>query len=160
MVSLLQIMSGAWISILQVHRRMLCFLDHLYQAQQGRSQESVIAVSGEAKSEIWSLCALGGIADLRAQSHKELFLSDASEEFTASVKVDISKELSSELQPRGAWSKLLTPWQSWLKAHGKLWEEDELPAGIPLVSDPLWLELAESLQFRLHHRQPCRSKNI
>ena len=35
------------------------------------------------------------MADLRAQSHRELFLSDASEEFTASVKVDICKELSS-----------------------------------------------------------------
>ena len=77
----------AWISILQVLRRMFCLLDHLYQAQQGRSQESVIALSGEAKSEIWSLCALRGIAvaDLRAQSHRELFLFDASEEFTAPV---------------------------------------------------------------------------
>jgi hypothetical protein len=99
-VGLLQIISGAWISVLQVRRRMFCLLDHLYQAQQGRDQDAVIALSGEATSEIWCLCALGGlaVADLRAQSHQELFLSDASEEFTASVKVNIGRELSAELR--------------------------------------------------------------
>ena len=163
-VGLLQIISGAWISVLQVRRRMFCLLDHLYQAQQGRDQDAVIALSGEATSEIWCLCALGGlaVADLRAQSHQELFLSDASEEFTASVKVNIGRELSAELRrhclARGAWGKLLTPWQSWLKTHGKLWEEDELPAGVPLVSHPLWVGLAETLQFELHHRCPCRQR--
>ena len=119
----------------------------------------MIALSGEdgeAKSEIWSLCALGGIAmaDLRAQSHRELFFSDAFEEFTA----ELSSQLHRHCLARGAWSKLLTPWQSWLKTHGELWEEDELPAGVPLVSRPLWLELAETLQFRLDHRRPYRSR--
>lgn len=161
-VGLLQILTGSWISILQVRRRTLCLLDHLYAAQQGRGQEDLVELSGEAKSELWSLCALGGIAvaDLRAQSHGELFLSDASEEFTASVKAPVSKELVCELHrhclARGAWSKLLTPWQSWLRSHGQLWEEEELPAGVPLVSHPLWVELSEVVQFHLHHKKPCK----
>ena len=58
-VHLLQIISGSWISILQVRRRMLCLLDHLYVAQQGRDLEAVVELTGEAKSELWSLCALG-----------------------------------------------------------------------------------------------------
>ena len=59
--------------------------------------------------------------DLRAQSHRQLFLSDTSEELTASIKVDI----------RGAWCKLLTPWQSLLKTRGKLREEDGSSASQP-----------------------------
>jgi len=163
-VSLLQIVTGSWVSILQVRRRMLCLLDHLYQAQQGRLQEDVIELSAGAKSELWTLCALGPVAvsDLRAQSHGELFLSDASEEFTASVRTGCSAEFSRELQrhclARGAWSKLLTPWQSWLKSHGQLFEDEELPAGVPLVSHPLWLELAECLQFHLHHKKAVVSR--
>ena len=139
-MSLLQIISRAWISILQVRRRMFCLLDHLCQAQLGRSQESVHALSGEAKSEIWSLCALGGIAmaDLRAQSRRELFLSDASEEFTASVKVDISKELSSELHRHLSFTVIAWPeapgasfsrhGRAGCRPTGNYWG-DELPGG-------------------------------
>ena len=132
-VGLLQIISGSWISILQVRRRMLCLLDHLYEAQQGRDQHALIALSVEARSELWSLVALGPIAvsDIRARSHAELYLSDASEEFTASVKTVISQDLSQELQrhclSRGAWGKLLSPWQAWQKTHGYLAEDAELP---------------------------------
>ena len=163
-VNLLQIICGSWISILQVRRRMLCLLDHLYFAQQGRDLDAVIELTGDAKSELWSLCALGPIAvtDLRAQSHRELFLSDASEEFTASVKSEISLDFARELHRhslvRGAWGRLLTPWQSWMKSHGQLLEEDELPSGVPLVSHPLWLELAETLQFRFNHKKHCQVK--
>lgn len=35
----------------------------------------------------------------------------------------------------------------WLKSHEQLSLEAELPEGVPLVSHPLWLELARSLQF-------------
>ena len=97
-VGLLQVVSGSWISILQVRRRMLCLLDHLYSAQQGRAQTDLIELSAGAVSELWSLCSLGpiAVADLRARSHPELFLSDASEEFTASVRSEISRDFSKE----------------------------------------------------------------
>jgi hypothetical protein len=49
-------------------------------------------------------------------------------------------------------------WQSWLKSHGELLEEDELPSGVPLVSHPLWLELAETLQFRFNHKKAWQVK--
>eukprot|EP00435_Cladocopium_sp_Y103_P033667 s2641_g8.t1 len=163
-VGLLQVLSGSWISILQVRRRMLCLLDHLYAAQQGRDQAALVELSPELKSELWSLCALGpiAVADLKAASHPELFLSDASEEFTASVRTEITGEFCRELQrhclARGAWGKLLSPWQSWLKSHEALADDEELPSGVPLVSHPLWLELAETMQFRHHHRKPCQTK--
>ena len=98
-------------------------LDHPYAAQQGREQPALVRSSPATKSELWSLCALGPIAvsDLRANSHPELFLSDASEEFTASVRAPISGKFARELQrhclARGAWGKRvgLEDMGSWLK---------------------------------------------
>eukprot|EP00435_Cladocopium_sp_Y103_P029655 s4131_g7.t1 len=152
-VSLLQILTGSWVSVLQIRRRMLCLLDHLYFAQQGRLQEEVIQLSEDAKSLRPGPDCCGRFES--SESWRAL----ASEEFTASVKAPISCSLAREVQrhclARGAWNKLLTPWESWLKSHGQLFEENELPAGVPLVSHPLWLELAESLQFHLHHKRQC-----
>ena len=163
-VGLLQVLAGSWISVLQVRRRMLCLLEHIYFAQQGRDQDAIIALSPCAISELWCLVSLGPLAvtDLSARSHRELFMSDASEEFTASVKSELTwsfvKELQRHCLARGTWGKLLTPWQQWLKSHDQLEISEELPAGVPLVSHPLWLELAEALPFKLHHKRHCKTK--
>eukprot|EP00438_Fugacium_kawagutii_P031232 Skav211063 [mRNA] locus=scaffold314:129393:143003:- [translate_table: standard] len=163
-VGLLQIVTGSWISVLQVRRRMLCLLEVLYAAQQGREQTDVVQLSPEAKSELWSLVALGPIAvtDISAQSVSDVYLSDASEECTASVRANTSKVFVKELQrhclSRGTWSKLLSPWDCWKKTHGLLSEEDELPEGVPLVSHPLWLALAEILPFQLNHKRLVTSR--
>ena len=163
-VKLLEILAGSWISILQCRKRMACLIDELYAAQQGRTPETVVRLSRSLVDELWLLVILGPLAvtDLRAQTLPRIYLSDASEGFKASVMVDISLELARELHrhalARGTWTKLLTPWKLWCKQHGELYDSEELPEGIPLVSHPVWLALAQSLQYKLFHRKEVRSK--
>ena len=82
-------------------------------------------------------------------------MSDASEWGSASVRARLPLSLAKEFQrhalSRGAWSKLLTPWKAWLKMHEELFPTDELPDGVPLVSHPLWLLLAQALGYEVHH---------
>ena len=161
-VALLQVIAGSWIAVLQTRRRTLCLLDHLYLAQQGREMDDVVELSPAAVGECWSLVALAPVVvfNLRAQSHAEVFMSDASEWGTAAVKSSVPKEFVKELHrhslSRGTWSRLLSPWQCWLKSHGMLEEDAELPDGVPLVSHPVWLALARTLPFRLAYKKPCK----
>lgn len=156
-VALLQVLSGAWVSVLQYRRRMLSLLHYCYVAQAGRPQEAVIQLSSELISELWCLVALGPLAasNLRAQTLDRLFCTDASCSVTASVWSPLPARLARELHrhslARGAWSKLLAPWKAFLREHSELDEEDELPGGVPLVAHPLWIELVESLEFQVSH---------
>eukprot|EP00435_Cladocopium_sp_Y103_P037015 s110_g9.t1 len=152
-VALLEVLCGAWMSILQFRRRMMCLLDLCYAAQVERERCDVIALSAEAVAELWMLVILSPLAatDLKAQSIDEIFLTDASEDAVAGVKAVVGKTFTAELQrhclTRGAWARLLSPWQLWLKQHGRLEAEAELPEGVPLVCHPLWVKLAKTLQF-------------
>ena len=163
-VGLLEILSGAWISVLQSRRRMLCLLQNIYQAQRGRDRGAIVKMSPALISELWLLCILGPLAcsDLRAESIPEMFWTDASTWGTASVRCQVPTSLTKEFQrhtlARGAWSRLLSPCQSWLRSHDDLDLHDELPEGVPLVSHPLWTELSRCLPFQLYHRTPCRRK--
>ena len=156
-VALLQVLSGAWVSVLQYRRRMLSLLHYCYVAQAGRPQEAVIQLSSELISELWCLVALGPLAasNLRAQTLDRLFCTDASCSVTASVWSPLPARLARELHrhslARGVWSKLLAPWKAFLREHSELDEEDELPGGVPLVAHPLWIELVESLEFQVSH---------
>eukprot|EP00435_Cladocopium_sp_Y103_P020762 s4288_g5.t1 len=92
---------------------------------------------------------------LRLATKNEVFLSDASAEKVASARSPLPLLLAREFQrhclARGTWSRLLSPWRAWQRQREQLFEEDELPDGVPLVSHPLWLVLAQALQFRLNH---------
>lgn len=163
-VALLQTLAGAWVSILQFRRRMLCLLDEIYLAQHGREASDIVKLSGSLKDEMWLLVCLSPLAvtDLRAQTEATLFLSDASEEIKASVSCQIplvfARELHRHALSRGCWTRLLSPWKVWLKQHFQLEEEDALPDGVPLVSHPLWLTLAKVLQFAVFHRKMVRAR--
>ena len=102
-------------------------------------------------------------ADLRAQSLPEVYFTDASDWGTAAVRAKIplhfARELPRHCLSRGNWSKLLSPWQSWLKEHEMLFPEDEAPDGVPLVSHPLWTELAETLPCTLVQRKESRQRH-
>ena len=50
----------------------------------------------------------------------------------------------------------MSPWHSWLREKGALLDIDELPREVPLVSHPLWNELAQILQFKPGHRKRAR----
>lgn len=163
-VALLQVISGSWISVLQTRRRMLCLLDHLYLAQQGRDLDDVVQLSPAAIAECWTLVSLAPMVvfNLRARSHDEVFMSDASEWGTAAVKAKTTQTFVQELHrhslSRGTWSRLLSPWQCWLKSHDMLHEDSELPEGVPLVSHPVWLALAQSFKYKLAFKKPCKSR--
>ena len=158
-VALLEVLAGAWVSILQVKRRMLSLLDWIYVVQRGRDRPMVVKLPKPLIDELWLLVILGPLAvsDMRLASIPEVFLCDASSNCMASCKAKLPLCLSQELQRhclvRGVWSKLLSPWARWLKEHGDLFEEDELPEGVPLVSHPLWKALAEFLQYKMVHRK-------
>ena len=162
-VQLLEILAGGWISVLQMRRRMLCLVNFLYAAQRGRAQNDVVRLSSELVEELFVLAILAPMAaaDMRAPSLSEVFMSDASEWGTASVRAKLPKVLAQEFQRhalnRGAWSKLLSPWKTWLKMHDDLFPADELPDGVPLVSHPLWLLLAEVLHYEVNHAKKTRS---
>ena len=163
-VALLQALAGAWISVLQFRRRMLCLLDEIYVAQHGREPTDIVRMSSSLLTELWLLVCLAPLAvtDLRAQTAASLFLTDASEEVRASVRCDLTAPFARELHrhalSRGAWTRLLTPWKVWLQQHFQLDEEDALPEGVPLISHPLWLVLAQVFQFEVYHRRLVRSR--
>lgn len=163
-VALLEVLCGCWVSILQFRRRMMCLLRELYKCQQGRERTDVIALAAPLIDELWVLSFMAPLAatNLRACSHDEIFLSDASESSTASVKCKVTaafaKELHRHCLARGTWSRLLAPWHSWMREHGKLLAEDELPEGVPLVSHPIWTKLAQHLAFILWQRKRVRSR--
>ena len=163
-VGLLEMLAGSWVSILQIRRRLLSLLNYIYLAQRGREQEDIIQLSDALVQELWFLVLIGPLAtaDMRAQSIGEVFLSDASEAAKASVRTKVPIEFTRELQrhclSRGNWSRLLTPWDRWLREHGKLLPERELPDGVPLVSRPIWLAIAEFLPFRMNHFNASRSR--
>ena len=158
-VALLEVLSGSWVSILQVKRRMLSLLEHIYFAQVEREQTDIVKLSPALIQELWLLVFLGpmAVSNMRASSQPEVFLSDASEDCMASVRAKIPAVFARELQrhclTKGTWAKMLTPWQRWLKQHGQLAEQDELPEGVPLVSHPVWLLVSQFLKFQLHHKK-------
>eukprot|EP00438_Fugacium_kawagutii_P032532 Skav202150 [mRNA] locus=scaffold970:142130:165817:- [translate_table: standard] len=163
-VALLQVLAGSWVSVLQYRRRTLSILETIYEAQWGREDDDVVQLDPKLTDELWSLTILGPVlaADLRAQSSGCVYMSDASEEAQAVVACQVPQQFAKELQrhslSRGGWSKLLSPWKSWLKSRNWLDLDAELPGGVPLVSHPLWLKLATCLQYekRLFQRVKAR----
>ena len=49
---------------------------------------------------------------------------------------------------KGAWNRLLSGPQAWLRSKGLLDESSELPEGRPYTPHPLWRSLARGLRFR------------
>ena len=163
-VHLLEIIAGAWVAILQVRRRMLSLLQHIYTAQIGRQRSDIVRLSPPLIVELWSLVILGpvAVADLRAQTLPQVFLSDASSNCVAVVSSATSTEFARELHrhclARGSWSRLLSPWKAYLREHEDLELEEEIPDGVPLVCHPLWVSLAEHLQYKVTLRKLVRRR--
>ncbi len=102
------------------------------------------------------------VADLRAQTLPQVFLSDASSNCVAVVSSATSTEFARELHrhclARGSWSRLLSPWKAYLREHEDLELEEEIPDGVPLVCHPLWVSLAEHLQYKVTLRKLVRRR--
>ena len=163
-VALLEILAGSWVSIFQYRKRMMCLLDESYIAQRGRARNNIVQLSSSLLSELWLLVCTAPLAvtDLRAESLGEIFLTDASEGMKAAVHQQVPLCFAREMQrhslARGCWTRLLSPWKAWLQQHFLLEEENDLPDGVPLVSHPLWPELAQCLSFVLEAKTPVWKK--
>ena len=163
-VHLLEIIAGAWVSVLQVRRRMMSLLQHIYSVQSGRKRSAIIKLPMTLIAELWMLAILGplAVADLRAQSVPKVFMTDASNESVAGVVADLPPHTARELHrhslSRGCWGKLLSPWKAFLREHSDLAIEDEIPDGVPLVCHPLWVAVAEHLSYHCKFQKKVKRR--
>ena len=61
-VALLETLAGSWVAVLQVRRRMLSLLDHIYTAQQLRERDDIVKLSAALVQELWLLVILGPLS--------------------------------------------------------------------------------------------------
>ena len=163
-VGLLEILAGSWVAIFQFRKRLMCLLEEIYAAQRGREQNCIVHLSCSMIHELWSLVLVAPLAvtNLRAKTLPVAYLTDASEQMVAGVSSRVpeifARELHRHCLARGVWTRMLTPWKVWLRRHDLLQPEEELPAGVPLVSHPVWTSLARCLSFKLLFRSPVRRR--
>eukprot|EP00438_Fugacium_kawagutii_P016438 Skav226419 [mRNA] locus=scaffold4012:34984:39191:- [translate_table: standard] len=162
-VGLLEALSGSWIALLSMRRRLMCCMDLIFEALSIKDQRHAIRLSEEMKDELWVLSVLGPLActNLRAQYLGKIVATDSSLEMMAGVHgevpVSIATEVGRRSLKRGVWARLLPPGQAWMRAHGQLAPEDELPEDCYQVH-PLWSLLARSVEYVEDWRQPIRRK--
>ena len=152
-VGLLQVLSGAFVSIFQHRRRLMACLDEIYGAQRGRDQQDIVLLSKRLKDEI--LIAVGLLAcsviDLRLEPSSKLVCSDASSSAQAAAVAEVGKSRTSELHrhalQKGAWNRLLSPLQAYAREKGLLKTEAELP-DFSFDMHPVWEEVVSCEHFR------------
>ncbi len=158
---LLEVIAGAWVSILQYRRRGMSVLENVFHDISDHDYDETFRLRQQTVAELWSLVILCPLfcTDLRAAPARLLTMVDASDSWMASVTCEIPEELGKELErhqlTRATWTKLLSPKRALDRLHRRLLPEDEVPEGEePLRSHPMWTALARGLQFG----QPCRKR--
>lgn len=153
---LLQTISGSLVSLFLFRRRMLVLLDSVFIAVRDREPTNIIKLSGRLISELLLCVVLLPLAatNLRAPVSSTLTATDASDwgeaAVTSMVPTALSHELYRHTLRKSVWTRLLAPAQAWLRSHGKLGVEEELPGEENMfTANPLWVVLARCLQFRL-----------
>ena len=151
---LLEVLSGAWVAILQYRRRCMCLLESVFRDIVHHDYDEVFPLHADTLSELWTLVVLAPTfcSDLRARPANKLTMVDASDEWTAQVDAEIPVELGQELErhqlTKASWSRLLSPLRALQRLHGQLPPELEVPPGEePVRAHPLWTKLARCLAF-------------
>ena len=162
---LLEVLAGAWTSVLQFRKRCMCLLEELFAEIQLYNYETVFNLQAKTVDELWTLVFLAPLfcADLRASIGTEFSLVDASNDWTAEVSAELSPALSKEMLrhklSKAAWSRLLSPWKALQRSRGKLQPDEEVPEGeAPARSHPLWTETVKSKKFKLKVRKKIKRK--
>ena len=162
---LLEILSGAWVSIMQCRRRCMCLLGVLFDEIQQYDYTATFPLRAAAVDELWTLVTLGPlfVTDLRADVCTEFSLVDASNDFEAEVSADVSRPLAFELirqrLTKAAWSRLLSPLAAVKKLHGQLEPWEEVATGEEAANDhPLWTGVVKSRRFRQQWRKKVRGR--
>ena len=162
-VALLESLGGSWVAVLMVKRRLLSVMDLIFEAGRGRSQNSVLRLSAELKTELLGLALVAplAVADLRTKAADKIYMVDASSKKYAAVSAPVSPLIAQELTrrcPRKArWAKLMGRAQAWKREHGLLGEHEELPGG-RLETSPVFETAATGLTYKLEevHDAPRR----
>ena len=162
-VGLLEALSGSWISMFMLRRRLMCTMELIFEALAVSDQKAVLRLSPEMIDELWTLALLGPLAcvNLRAEPVDFLIATDSSLDWTAGVSARLPRTLSAEVMrrslKRGVWAKLLPPHKAWLREHALLGEVDQLPDS-SYSSHPLWNLLATGLDYEFNWRRKIIGK--
>lgn len=160
---LLEIVAGAWTSIVQFKKRAMCLLSAVFADIQAHDYNAVFKMSPETVAELWCLVVLAPTfcTDLRNIPQTSLSMVDASDAWMAEVETDISSTLALELcrhsLTKASWTCLLSPLKALMRLHDQLEPEEEMPEGEePVRAHPLWTELAKTKQFKNVGRRRVR----
>lgn len=151
-VSLLEVISGALISVFQCKRRFMSVMEEIYSAQRGRPQGAVVSLSAKLQEELLCAAALVAITavDFRVRPSTRVVASDASSTREAAVCCHLGipaiKELQKQALQKGLWNRLLSPDRSYLREKGLLEEDEELPEQ-KYAMHPAWEEIVSTQQF-------------
>ena len=150
---LLHTLSGIWTSLIMFRRRCLCLLDLVFDATRGRRAGDVLELSGPLRSELLTLSILAPLmfTNLRARTSPVVGCVDASTRKRAVCVATLCpfavRELSRHAIRRGRWTRLLSPYGQWARAHGELDPVDELPEQDTYGTSPLWTSMARAVQY-------------
>lgn len=151
---LLEILAGSIISLMLFRRRLLSMLDSLFASYRGRDRREIIALDGRTRTDLLCICVLLPlcVTNLRSKVSSRITATDASNWGEAAVvgalPYKIAKEVYRHCLRKSLWVKLLAPAKAWLRAHGLLEADEEVPEeGERYHSHPLWQLLGECLKF-------------
>ena len=161
-VGLLESLSGSWISVLMLRRRLLSLMSEIFLAtSSGLTAGAVVRLSDSLKDELLTLVLLApyAVVNFRAKHLCSIRATDSSDWGSAAVSGEVSEEVAREAYrcslTRSSWSRLLPPFKAWQKARDLLPIHEELPDEKPYSTHPLWEILARGLgyteEWRLQH---------
>ena len=160
---LLESITGCWISVFILKRRLLSAMELVFKAAAGE-HNSVIRLSPELRAELSSLALLGPMCavNLRAPVVPEITATDASSTWQAAVRATVPGPIAHEAfrqsVQRGAWTRLLSQPSAWLREHNLLDQVGELPGGDVYQALPLYCGLATVPAYRELWRRKYASR--
>ena len=162
---LLEVLSGAWVSMMQCRRRFMCLLQQVFYEIQRFPYKVVFQLAKSTVAELWTLVLLAPllVTVLRTQVLPRLICVDASSSWMAEVSAELPQVFADELTrhklTKAAWSRLLSPWKEVQRLHSSLSPEDEVPDGEqPAAAHPVWSALAQACSFQTEWRQQVRRR--
>lgn len=132
-VGLLELLAGSLVSIFQLQRRYMASLSEVYSVQRGRSRSDIVAMTPGLKDELLSCVALIAICkvDFALKPSDFVFATDASMTAEAAVYARVgaaaTKEMRRHCLQKGAWNRLLRPFQAYCRERGDEVADEELP---------------------------------
>ena len=155
-IALVEVLVGSIVSLFLLRRRFLSVIDYLYKVCRGRKDSEIVKLSGKCISELLVCAALipAAVVNLRAVQRARVVATDASNWGEAAVIAPAPIEFVAELHRfalrKAVWAKLLSPSQAWLRGHGLLSPEEELPEeSESFKMNPIWRVAAECLTYKL-----------